>query len=515
MRKNIREKKQEARREKLSPTEMTLEDLLRLMMDGDRAKSQRRLNPTQLEVIGSKDFVNLYKGPAGCAKTSTVVAAVIMRALVEPGSKHLLARNDYNDLTDTTMLRAQEMIDRLPPGTLLDRDKSPPAKWYISPIPYKRRDGKWDDRPSQITFMGLKEGLGSYEFNSAGVDEADEISLYAANQILTRMRNRGAFYDDLPPLPTLEDPEARNTRGYYNVYLGFNPPDTNHWLYTWATGRDQKGKKVAEIVGRLFEPNPRENIRNLPPTYYEDLTSRLPEDMRKRLVDGEWGAVFPGQPVLRQFQKSKHASKSLEFEPEASLYRFWDFGFRHPCCIWAQAREDGQLYILDEMLGTDVEITRFIRQVKMKTAREYHGVPRTIDIGDIAVKQRRDTGNAMGVLLRAGIRMMTQPQTVERGLRLMRMEFERDSENGPMIQIDKAKCPILISGLAGGYHFKDNSNEPHKDGYYDHLVDALRYGVVGIMEPLQLKGGGDLPQSAEYTEEHDNFDGAYDPEDEQ
>src|SRR3990167_3098462 len=277
-----------------------------MLDDEGRPPEKRMINPTQAAVISSKSYINFYKGPAGCAKTSTGVAAVLLRLITEPGSKGLIARQDYNDLKGTTMERAISMRDRLPPGTLLDRDKQSPECWFLSPIPYKRRDGKWDDLPSELRFMSLKEGLGSYDFNIAFLDESDEISSAALNQVITRMRTKSAaFYKDLPPKPNEDDPDAKETDGYYQIILAFNPPEKIHWLYTAATGKDYQEKHVKPPMGRLFEPNPKENVRNLPADYYKRLEETLPPDQVARYVDGEWGATFPGEPAIKTFKKDR------------------------------------------------------------------------------------------------------------------------------------------------------------------------------------------------------------------
>lgn len=508
MRKSNRERLADQKRAKQAAQHMSIEDMIKLMLDEkQRPAAKRTINPTQAAVIESKEEVNYYKGPAGCAKTSTIVAAVMARMIMEPGSKGLIARQDFNDLKGTTLLRAESMLSRLPEGTLLDRDKASPSIWWIKPIPFKRRDGSWDDRPSELRFMGLKQGLGSYEFNVAAIDEADEIDKSSLDNLLHRMRIvSAAFYDELPDKPTEEDPDGKDTTGYYNIYLAFNPPDKVHWLYTDCTGRDHKDQKVKEPRGKLFEPNPRENVRNLRSGYYESLTEKLPPDQKQRFVDGEWGATFPGKPAVPTFVKSKHAIFTLDFDPDGTLFRFWDFGFRHPFCLWAQAKESGELFILREEMGHMVEITAFARRIKAFTARHYPGADRIQDIGDIAVKQKKDTGSALGRLFKEGITMLYQHQSIQKGLDLMRKEFERFPGGDPLIKIDKRHCPILISALAGGYHMdEEKGNEPIKDGFYDHAVDTLRYGVVGVLEPMNLKTDKTQDEtSAAYTRENDS-----------
>lgn len=504
MRKSFRERLGESKRVKQAPSHMGVEDLLKLMLDEeDRPAAKRKINPTQAAVIVSKNFINFYKGPAGCAKTSTGVAAVLMRLITEPGSKGLIARQDYNDLKGTTLLRAISMRDRLPPGVLLDRDKQSPETWYLSPIPYRRADGTWDDRPSELRFMGLKEGLGSYDFNVAFLDEADEIAASALNQVITRMRTKSAgFYRDLPDLPTEDDPEAKDTKGYFSIYLAFNPPEKTHWLYTACTGRDYQENEVKPPMGKLFEPNPKENVQNLPANYYKNLEDTLPPDQVERYVRGEWGATFPGTPAIKTFSKAIHCRNGLEYAPGATLYRFWDFGYRHPFCLFAQVKVTGQLQFLREFTRADTGASAFAKLIKAQTAMYFGEASNVIDIGDIAVSQKKDTGSTLGELWREGIRMMYQPQTIDRGLKLLRKTFLEYIDHEPAILIDQRNCPIWVSALAGGYHMNETGAEPVKDGFYDHSMDAARYGVVGVLEPANLRTEK-APASVEYSQLHD------------
>ena len=504
MRKSKREQYADARRKAAPVQHLDPESMLKLMLDEeDRPPARRTLNPTQAAVIQSKAYINFYKGPAGCAKTSTIVAAVLMRLITEPGSKGLIARQDYNDLKGTTMGAAMRMRDRLP-DILLDRDKSSPEVWYIKPIPYQRPDGTWDDRPSELRFMALKEDLGGYDFNVAAIDEADEISIEGFNQVKTRMRTKSAaFYKDLPDKPTEEDPYAKDTEGYYGIYVAFNPPEKLHWLYTECTGLNEKDERVKEVPKnvRLFLPHPRENVANLAAGYYDRLKDTLPPDQIERYVNGEWGSTFPGTPAIKTFKRSVHVRDVLDFEPEATLYRFWDFGYRHPFCLFAQARVSGAVYVLREFTRSETTARMFARLVKAQTTTFFEGARRVIDIGDIAVKQKKDTGSTLAELWAEGIRMTYQPQSIESGLKLMRRKFNDNVDGEPGIQINKRNCQILISALAGGYHMDETGELPKKDGYYDHSVDTLRYGLMGIERPDFLTS--EIPESAEYNRSYD------------
>lgn len=455
MRKSQREKLAERGREAQPQVKLDLDGLLERLLGGP-------LNPTQKAFIYDPFRIKGYKGPAGCAKTSTLVAGGLIRALLQPGSKGLIARHDYNDLMDTTALRAEEMLSRMPPGILLDRNKSPPMKWWIRPaVPVLDAEGNAtgeEPQACEITFMGLKSGMGSYEFNWAILDEADEIDEQMVHLVNTRLRNAG---------------------GNYFLGLAFNPPDKHHWLYTACTGKDYQDRNIAKPWVKLFEPQSRENIKNLPKDYYDQLAKSLPADLRQRLVEGDWGSTFSGQPVFREFSYNIHV-KDINPDKDLPLFRFWDFGYRRPACIWTQMDFEGRLLVLREVLGENEEVIPFTRRVKALTAQWFPNVEIAGDYGDPAVAQKKDTGQTLALLLGEGITMQFRASKIEEGTRAIRHGLEQLIRGEPAVQFARVGVPILISAMRGGYHLDKLGQKAEKDGYYDHVADAFRYGFINL-----------------------------------
>lgn len=455
MKLSAREQLLQLQKKRFHQTELSSwKEFYALLVDGDRPQEEREVNPTQMKLFLSTDVVRAYKGPAGCAKTSTIVADMLAHALIEPGSKHFCGRQDYNDLMATTVIRAEEMIRRLPAGTLLDRTKAPPMSWWLKPIPRRMPDGTVDETPSQITFMGMKDIFkGSYEFSGGILDEADEMEKNAVLGLISRLRY---------------------TKGTRYMDLAFNPPSEDHWLYTACTGLNTYGEKVEEPTMTLFEPQPKENVRNLIPGYYELLTERLPEDMRQRLVDGAWGSTFPGEPAVKQFKRNIHVRPVIY--GGGTVFRFWDFGFNRPFCCWAQVTKTGRLAVMAELLGHKQEVKPFAADVHRITRELFPDAQAFVDYGDPAVKQHKDTGSALTQFRECGIILRYQHTPFDQSLRTLRHRFEALIEGEPAITV-APKCKILIAALGGGYHFDKDGVTPKKDGYYDHPVDALRYGV--------------------------------------
>jgi len=440
--------------------------------------------PTQRAFIYGKEFARAYKGPAGCAKTSTLAAFGWGRALLVPGSKIFISRADYNDLflPGSTFDAMNEMLNKLPKDVILDRDKSPPMKWWIQPAVI---EGKADDSTvSQITFMGLRDGLGSTQSTVWLVDEADEVGEDRAREILMRLRAKGDEQD------------------YCAGYV-FNPPSKNHWLYTACTGQNGQGVRVAEPWLHLYEPQPKENVKNLPKNYYEVRERHMSPEQKQRYIDGEWGASFPGQPVYREFRQELHCKRGLKYNLHSTVFRFWDFGYNNPVCIWAQMTPTGHLLALRELLGSKEEIEPFALRVNAMT-EAYFPHAEVRDYGDPAVSQHKDTGSTLAKLYKAGIKMMYRKSRINEGVSMIRNLLQRVIDGEPILQYSYEGVPTLIDAMKGGYHLDRHGDTPKKDGFYEHPADAYRYGVLNVFGGMIVNDNQyDLPDNLAYDRDDD------------
>ncbi len=459
-RKTARALFQEASASKEPPKQITgIDGLLKLMLGG-------RPLPTQYRFIMSNERWRAYKGAVGVAKTSTLACAGLLRCLLNPGYRLVVCRYDYNDLMGTTAERMMEMLMRLPPGTLVDRTQAVPERWYIRPIVGDTT------KLSVVQFAGLKEYLGSYEFHGALVDEADEVDMKIVQGLRSRLRKPG--------------------HDIYEMMLAFNPPDKTHWLYKACTGLDFRDKPAATPWLKLFEPKIGENRDNLPADYWEVISKGMPPDMIDRLIKGLWGVVFEGEAVYREFSRELHVTQERLWSPGRDLLRFWDFGFRRPACIWGSFDPDtGQLQMHHSVLGDAEEVGPFASRVNSITAMMFKGHGEIHDFGDPAVKQKKDTGSTLAILKDMGITMMFRTSGIEDGLRVGRMLLSRITNAKVAVVFEEEGCALLIRALGGGYHLDKSGQKPVKDGFYDHLADAWRYGVINVFNP----DGSPMPSS--------------------
>lgn len=457
------EQYQEQRRAELNETIDGWDDLIKIMLDSQkRPKHLRVINPSQKRFIQDPAPVKLFMGPGGSGKTIIGVTDIILKALVVPGSKWFIARRDYNDLLKTTARTAEGIMQRLPNGTLLDKQKTPPMEWHIKPIATPENPMP---ESSSITWIGLNDWMGSFEYCGGFIDELDEIDEDFFWQMKSRIRYIPSGY------PAME---------VYPITGSFNPPPKTHWLYKNCTGMEMDGTpyKDGKPTVSLHTPDdPQENKLNLRKGYYEEMDV-MPDDLQQRYLKNEWVDVFPGAPVYGQFNEKLHVNPNIRFHNN-TLYRFWDFGYNRPSCHFAQVNTNGWLQVMREFMGKQIEGGQFINTINMQTSVHYPEALAIVDVGDIAVKQQKDTGSMLRLLTEAGINMTYKTVPLDVSHALMRKQLSTLIAGVPALQLHP-DCKVTIAGFKGGYRLKDDGVTPFKDGYYDHLMDDLRYGVFSL-----------------------------------
>ncbi len=177
--------------------------------------------------------------------------------------------------------------------------------------------------------------------------------------------------------------------------------------------------------------------------------------------------------------------------------------------------EEFRLRFIGEILGKDEEALAFIHKVKGFTSRNFPDVIGCLDFGDPAAAQRKDTGSTLSILASEGIDLIYMSSSIEEGVRRVRFLLERIIKGIPAITISRRNCPLTVRMFGGGYHLASNGR-PKKDGFYDHIADEVRYGILNLFDehgrPNGLPGfdrnseidrimGTNIPESIEYQGE--------------
>lgn len=192
-----------------------------------------------------------------------------------------------------------------------------------------------------------------------------------------------------------------------------------------------------------------------------------------------------GRRVYPEFRSDLHVA-SLSPIPHHDIWRGWDFGYHHPAVVWAQVDSStGRLNVLAELLGEEIVINRFAEDVLRLSKAMFPGYT-FMDAGDPAVRAKSDKSEktTADILRTYGIRIQYRNTLIKDGINMMRNLLLTRPDGTLKFKIDN-KCSILVDGFMGGYT-RNDEDEPEKDGYYEHIFDALRYLLVILYNPRTL-----------------------------
>jgi hypothetical protein len=453
----------------------SVEDLARVFVAGRNGT----LNPTQQQFIFDPEQIKWYCGPVGCAKTSTGIGHVVLLAMLFPGLRCLIARWTNPSLQETTMKRFDDLCKNIP-GIVIENQEGPPRKVWISSA--RRGENGLPMEPSEILFHSLDEvsKLGSQEFNVVYVDEANEITQEMANMLNDRLRYIMPWQkkDKLPDWTTLRE-------GPYFLLLTSNPVNHSHWLHKQFC---QEEGCAPEPMGKKFRPHSKENVKNLPSGYYDRITKGKNPQEIARFINGECGPDPHGKPVFTEFMPQHHTGQ-LKFLPFYAMNRFWDFGRRRPACVWQQVTPEGHYNYLHELLGENETTKAFATRCLAISQMLFGNTRIWNDYGDPAATQERsnseDTDETVLFKLGIHLRYNSHIKSIKRGLDIQSENLKTWVNGRPKVMID-VTCKKLIDGHASGYKWPEEKpgkplkETPVKDGFYEHLMDAKRYGELNL-----------------------------------
>jgi hypothetical protein len=184
--------------------------------------------------------------------------------------------------------------------------------------------------------------------------------------------------------------------------------------------------------------------------------------------------------VFADFDPDTHV-RPVDYSPSLPLYRTLDFGFVNPfVCLWIQVDDDGIVRVIDEYVRCQATIDVHATVLKARTPCPEERVAATYC--DPAGTGQNDVSGTSAVreLRSLGIVVKYSRSTILEGIELIRRAIR--SGDGKSSLVIAPNCPRLIEALRC-YHYPDTtraagSEQPFKDGVYDHPIDALRYFFV-------------------------------------
>lgn len=434
------------------------------------------------------------RGPLGSGKTIQTIQTIVQMMCEQAPNAHgvrptrfYAIRNTYTDLLSTTKKDWMDLCGNL--GRYVEGSRQPPTQY----LHFRLENGTIVE--SEMIFLALdrEEHVRKLRGAQATGFWLSEVKELPQSVCLMADLRHGRY-----PSRVLGgvDPTWHGMRGDYNS------PDDEHWLYQFAEGQlppdieldaadwefyHQPGGVYWEKETQSWRVNPQaENIHNLPNDYYAKGIQGKGWDWVNVNLANNYGTVIEGKPVFeRDYVDQVHCSQ-YELLPIKGLGLMlgWDFGL-WPACIVAQMAPNGQLRILDEIIGENIGVTQFVKDVVAPTLKtKYRGHRVILSVGDPSGSNRNDNDEerTIDAITKAGIPTEeAKSNLITPRLDAVRYWLTHMISGRPGFLLSPA-CKTLRKGFISGYQWRKlrvagearYSETPDKNRY-SHPHDGLQY----------------------------------------
>jgi len=468
------------------------------------------LTPKQEEIIkaffeGDKLWV-MSVGGKGSAKT-TATLFILLRLMFDQHyakSKILVARESLRDLKNTLIDEFIKLCTEKGIKLGIDYDENKQLQRIYSYI-----------NQSEIFYLSLSDKneqyktVRSYEFNVVIIDELDRISQKAFIEASERLRYPHRFIRglvNLNPVPEThwiyhEFVEESGTFAPFthiiksSVYDNFIYVKVSKDFLTNADKYVFENKVYYVVNNRRYEIVGEDGDQFIakrfnPPHTYLTQMEHKPYYYRRVMLLGEWGnAYFEGNGIYTSYFSEDNIYHDFNINSNlAFYYHFYagiDFGVRRPAYVLLLEDELGRLVVVDELLGENDPIITFLQNVAKRLRTNFGLTIHDVEWwGDVAGNQR-DQFDGLSILkriqdeFRLTIKTMRVPQF--QSIEAIRDMLTTEIHGKKWLRVYQ-NCHITLNGLLGEFQI-DNNGKLLKDGYYEHIHDALRY----VCYPLYRK----------------------------
>lgn len=432
-------------------------------------------NPLQKQFIESQAKADLFSSRMGEGKSTALSWAALYHTRHNPGARHCLIRDTFENMQATTM---KTFFEWFPPGIYGTYNHSRKTFTWAEGVASGEVEFLGMDDPQDASKLMSRElaGFGMDEpapaVGSAGIDEM------IFDIAMSRLRQRGMKW--------------------YTAKLAENNPDENHWTYRKFANPGTEGYK-------LWQPPSPENVNNLPPSYYAELRRLWQHrpDLVRRFVEGEFGYQQIGKGVTPQWSDKLHLATGLIAMPRIELVLCWDWG-HNPTCIVTQKTPLGSWNILDCLVGEGIGAEELVKDGVVPLLAARYPKYSLRHIGDPAGNQREQTSiyrsPARLVMKELGGHFRAGPVDLEGRVEPLRAVLGRVQGGKGIVQVDRERAKEVWHALRGGWHFHIAKNGivsgvPVKN-IHSHPGDALSYAAA-ILFPMGRKALGNQTAQAQ------------------
>lgn len=426
----------------------------------------------------------LLYGGVGSGKTWGALSHVLDKSLKHPDLSVLCVRQTSSDIKKSIYTETVKFLDRY--GVAFRKNDAD------TNIVLPNNSNLWMKSDKALVKPGRakSDSLGSMAFSFVILEEVDSISEELVDTIPGRMRQR--------------------IQGFRKVIFYIcNPPSQNHWLYKkFFIDHDRNDPRSSHrVVNCPMEGN----LQHLDPGYVatvEEAYARNPSQY-KRFRKGEFAPDHKGDPIYADvFDRDVHCYKPSEnsgkklfeaWNPNYPILRSWDIGFNGNCLtVFQDDMDRRQIRWFKVVLEKKCLFNIFCSEWVHWCNRIFTGA-QFMDYCDPAARQKTTLAekNAFDIIWACtGSQPRYLISTVQYGVEivgeLLTLMGRKEGLAGepivkPTMLFDEEECEVAVDALESGYCNKKGTPrgaiDPFKDGTYDHVADAIRYGIINVRRP--------------------------------
>lgn len=316
-------------------------------------KRQIKVTNQQGKFLSCTSEMVLYGGSAGGGKSYAQLIDALMCAINYPGSKQLVLRETFPELSRSLIMTAFEIF---------------PA----DQMQYNSAEHKWYHSNGSIIEFGYLESdesvqiYQSAEYDIIRIDEGTHMSEYRITYMKSRIRGANNFPKQMKI--------STNPGGIGHKFLkklfkiGIEAPGQEFKEYI---GTDENGNQLYEtrcfIPARVYD---NEFLMKANPNYIKNLM-QLPEKEKEMLLNGNWDTF--DEQAFPEFDYKIHVCKSFPIPEHWRRWRSVDNGYDDPFAwYWFAVSEQGKVYIYREFTrekGDKATLLRYKEQAEKVTER--------------------------------------------------------------------------------------------------------------------------------------------------
>lgn len=439
----------------------------------------------QTDFLASDEQEVLYGGAAGGGKSYALLADA-MRYFDDPNFVGLLLRRTNDELRELKW-ESQKLYTKVYPKAV-----------------FKEKDSMWvfpSGAKLWMSYLDADKDVMRYQgqaFSWIGFDELTQWSTpFPWEYLRSRLRKSAPLH-----MRATSNPGGPGHQWVKKMFVDPCPPNKAFWAQDIETQQTLVYPETHEKAGqplfqRKFIPaRLYDNPYLIKDGNYEASLLSLPEDQRRKLLDGDWtvteGAAFP------EFREHIHVCEPFELDPNWRRFRSCDYGYSsHSAVHW---------YTVDPAFGTILVYRELY--VSKKTGKELAWLIRDIErkanervdygVLDSSVWHQRghygpsiaEEMIAEGVKWRPADRTKGSRTAGKNRLHEL-LKVDPETERPGILFFNN--CRQIIADLPTIPTDPDGNDDIDPKYVSDHAYDSLRYGIMSRPRPKTLWELSDKP----------------------